>query len=141
MMMRRVARLAMLIALVWARPGFAQSQAINGTIEGTVTDGQGGVLPGVTVTITHIDTGTTRVVVTNETGTYRAPLLPLGTYKVDFTMQGFSKFTRSGITLTAGQTIVLNEALKVGVQEDVTVTADSPVVNLAKTDVGRNLTE
>ena len=141
MTMRRVMALTLLVALVWAQPGFAQSQAINGTIEGTVNDGQGGVLPGVTVTITHIDTGTTRVVVTNETGTYRAPLLPLGTYKVELAMTGFSKFSRTGITLTAGQTLVLNEALKVGVQEDVTVTADSPVVNLAKTDVGRNLTE
>ena len=43
MTMRRVMALAVLVALVWARPGFAQSQAINGTIEGTVTDGQGGV--------------------------------------------------------------------------------------------------
>src|SRR4029077_12586424 len=62
----------------WGVPAFAQSQAINGTIEGTTKDVQGGVLPGVTVTITHLDTGTQRVVVTNETGTFRAPLLPLG---------------------------------------------------------------
>jgi hypothetical protein len=58
---------------------FAQSQSINGTIEGTVRDNSGGVLPGVSVTVTNADTGTSRTVVTNESGLYRAPLLPLGT--------------------------------------------------------------
>ena len=138
---RRVAVLLLLVASIWAGPAFGQSQAINGTIEGTVTDAGGLVLPGVTVTITNVDTGTPRVVVTNESGTYRAPLLPLGNYKVEFAMTGFAKYVRQGLTLAAGQTLVLNETLKVGVQEDITVTADSPVVNLAKTDVGRNLTE
>ena len=56
----------------------AQGQAINGTIEGTVTDESGGVLPGVVVTVPNIDTGETRSVITNDGGVYRAPLLPLG---------------------------------------------------------------
>ena len=64
-------------------PAAAQSTAINGSIEGVVTDDSGAVLPGVTVTITNLDTGDTRVVVTNESGLYRAPLLPLGRYRVD----------------------------------------------------------
>ena len=138
---RRAVAAWILALCVWASPAFGQSQAINGTIEGTVKDGQAGVLPGVTVTITHVETGTARVVVTNDTGTYRAPLLPLGTYKIEYVMTGFRKHTRAGLTLAAGQTIVLNEALQVGAQEEVTVTADSPVVDLAKIDVGRNLTE
>ena len=70
------------LSLVLSSPALAQSQAINGTIEGTVVDDQGAVLPGVTVTVTNLDTGDTRVVVTNESGLYRAPLLPLGTYRV-----------------------------------------------------------
>ena len=71
------------IALVLsAGSALAQSQAINGTIEGTIVDDQGAVLPGVTVTVANIDTGDTRVVVTNESGLYRAPLLPLGAYRV-----------------------------------------------------------
>ena len=141
MMTRRAVAAWILVLCTWASPAFGQSQAINGTIEGTVKDDQAGVLPGVTVTITHVETGTARVVVTNATGTYRAPLLPLGTYKIEYAMTGFRKFTRAGVTLAAGQTIVLNEALQVGAQEEVTVTADSPVVDLAKIDVGRNLTE
>ena len=71
--------LAVLLALATGLPAAAQSTAINGTIEGTVTDEQGAVLPGVTVTVTNIDTGDTRAVVTNESGLYRAPLLSLGT--------------------------------------------------------------
>jgi len=125
----------------WGVPAFAQSQAINGTIEGTTKDVQGGVLPGVTVTITHLDTGTQRVVVTNETGTFRAPLLPLGNYKVGFDLKGFAKVEQTGIELSAGQTIVLNPTMKVGAAETVTVTAESPVVDLGKTDVGRNISE
>src|SRR5262245_6323785 len=141
MTLRRVLAAGMVATCTWATPAFGQSQAINGTIEGTVTDAQGGVLPGVTVTLTNVDTGQSRVVVTNDTGTYRAPLLPLGSYKIEYLLSGFAKHSRSGITLAAGQTVVLNETLRVGVQEEVLVTADTPPVDLAKTDVGRNLTE
>ncbi len=75
--MRRLV-LSLLAVLAIASPALAQSQAINGTIEGTVTDPSGAVLPGVTVTLTNTDTGAVRSVVTNERGIYRAPLLPLG---------------------------------------------------------------
>jgi predicted S18 family serine protease len=74
--------LSALLSLSLAAPALAQSQGANGAIEGTVSDSSGGVLPGVTVTITNIDTGTERAVVTNEKGLYRAPLLPLGKYRV-----------------------------------------------------------
>ena len=138
----RLVGLAALVLGVATAPAYAQSQAINGTIEGTVQDAQGGVLPGVTVTITHLDTNTPRVVVTNASGTYRAPLLPLGRFSVAWELGGFSRQERTGVTLTAGQTVVLNVTLSVGgLQEEVVVTADAPPVDLAKTDVGRNLNE
>ena len=70
---------AFILSLAVGSSSFAQSTAINGTIEGTVRDGQGALLPGVTVTVTNADTGEQRVVVTNENGLYRAPLLSLGT--------------------------------------------------------------
>src|SRR3954471_5251013 len=70
--------LLLLAFLSFVSPAFAQSQAANGSIEGTVTDPSGGVLPGVVVTVTSTDTGAVRSVVTNESGLYRAPLLPLG---------------------------------------------------------------
>jgi len=113
-------------------PALAQSTAINGTIEGTIKDEQGAVLPGVTVTVSNVDTGDQRVVVTNESGLYRAPLLSLGTYQVVVELQGFKKVERTGISLRAGQTAVIDFALTVGaVAETITVTADSPLVDLA----------
>jgi len=130
-----------LLALASALPTAAQSTAINGTIEGTITDDQGAVLPGVTVTVTNVETGDTRSVVTNESGLYRAPLLPLGTYKVEAELQGFKKYEQSGVTLRAGQTAVIDFKLSVGtLSETVTVTADSPLVDLAKIEQGRTLT-
>jgi len=113
-------------------PALAQSTAINGTIEGTIKDEQGAVLPGVTVTVSNVDTGDQRVVVTNESGLYRAPLLSLGTYQVVVELQGFKKVERTGISLRAGQTAVIDFALTVGaVAETITVTADAPLVDLA----------
>ncbi len=142
MHLRRLCALALVAICALAGPAFAQSQAINGTIEGTVSDASGAVLPGVTVTVTNTDTGTQRVVVTNEAGLFRAPLLPLGRYTVVAELSGFSKFEQAGITLVAGQTVVLNVSLKVGgLTETVTVSADAAVVDLGKTDVGRNINE
>lgn len=133
---------AFLFALAIASPAFAQSQAINGTIEGTVLDDQGAVLPGVTVTVANLDTGDTRVVVTNESGLYRAPLLPLGTYRVSAELQGFKKFEQTGITISAGRTAVIDVKLSVGtVQETITVTADAPLVDSGRIELGRTLTE
>lgn len=139
--MRRVL-MALLCSLALTAPAFAQSTAINATIEGTIIDDSGGVLPGVTVTITNIDTGDTRVVVTNASGLYRAPLLPLGTYRVQAELAGFRGHERTGINLRAGQTAVIDISLLVGaVAETITVTGDSPLVDLGKIEQGRTLTE
>jgi hypothetical protein len=133
---------ALLLSLAVAAPAFAQSQAINGTIEGTIVDDQGAVLPGVTVTVTNVDTGDSRVVVSNESGLYRALLLPLGTYRVAAELQGFRKVEQTGITLTAGRTAVINLTLNVGaVTETITVTADAPLVDTGRIELGRTLTE
>ena len=133
---------AVLLLLAFAAPAAAQGQAINGTIEGTVTDASGGVLPGVTVTVTNTDTGDTRVVVTNESGLYRAPLLPLGSYRVSAELQGFRKYEQTGVALSAGQVAVIDVALGVGeVSEVVSVTAEVPVVDLGRIEQGRTLNE
>jgi hypothetical protein len=141
MQLRRLSALVLVAFCALTGQAFAQSQAINGTIEGTVKDGSGAILPGVTVTITNTDTGTQRVVVTNESGVFRAPLLQLGRFTVLAELSGFSRFEQTGIGLVAGQTVVLNVTLRIGgVTETVTVSADSAVVDLGKTDVGRNIT-
>jgi carboxypeptidase family protein/TonB-dependent receptor-like protein len=130
------------IVLALAVPAFAQSQAANGAIEGTVSDSSGGVLPGVTVTVTNLDTGTERTVATNEKGIYRAPLLPLGTYKVVAELQGFKKFEQSGIKLSVGMTAVVNATMSVGtVSETITVIAESPLLDPARIDIGHTMTD
>jgi len=141
MQLRRLCALALVAVCALTGQAFAQSQAINGTIEGTVKDGSGAVLPGVTVTVTNTDTGTQRVVVTNEDGVFRAPLLQLGRFTVTAELSGFSKYEQTGIGLSAGQTVVLNIPMKIGgMTETITVSADAAVVDLGKTDVGRNIT-
>ena len=125
-----------------APPAGAQSNAINGAIEGTLKDVSGGLMPGVTVTVTNLDNGAVTVRVTNAQGLYRAPLLPLGTYRVSAELPGFKKFEQTGIRLQAGDSVVLDITLEVGAMtETVSVVADSAVVDLGKIDVGRNLNE
>src|SRR4051812_45327901 len=137
----RAAAFALLLvfALV-APPAFAQSQASNGTIEGTIVDASGAVLPGVTVTITNVDTGVVQSTITNEHGLFRAPLLPLGTYKVSAELQGFKRFEKTGVTLSVGETAVVNASMSVGqVSEVVNVTGDSPALNTARIDIGHTM--
>ena len=132
-----------LLSVSLAAPALAQSQAANGTIEGTVLDSSGGVLPGATVTVTNIETGAERIVVTNDKGLYRAPLLALGTYKVMAELQGFKKFEATDIKLSVGQTAVVNATLSVGtVSETITVSsADIPALDIARIDIGHTMSD
>jgi hypothetical protein len=131
------------MSIVLAAPAVAQSTAANGAIEGIVSDSSGGVLPGVTVTVFHIETGTERSTVTNEKGLYRAPLLPLGTYRVTAELQGFKKFEQTGIRLSVGETATVNATLSVGaVSETISVSAaDSPALDVARIDIGHTMSD
>ena len=135
--------LSALLSLSLTAPALAQSQGANGAIEGTVSDNSGGVLPGATVTITNVDTGAERAVVTNEKGLYRAPLLPLGKYRVVAELQGFKKFEGTDIQLSVGQTAVVNATLSVGaVSETITVSSsDIPALDIARIDIGHTMSE
>ncbi len=116
----------------------AQSQALNGQIEGVVTDATGAAIPNASITIKNIETGSERQVISDESGVYRAPLLPLGTYQVTVEVTNFKRLVREGITLTTGQTATVNLGLEAGdVSATVTVTSDAPVADAAKIDVGR----
>jgi hypothetical protein len=86
---RRLYAFALTALLIAAPLARAQSTAINGTIEGVVADSTGAVLPGVSITIANIDTGAQRSLTTGSDGLYRAPLLPLGTYRVRAELNGF----------------------------------------------------
>src|SRR2546428_4882235 len=107
-------------------------------INGTVTDQSGAVLPGVEVTATQTETGLTRSVVTNETGSYVLPNLPVGPYRLVAGLPGFRNFARTGIVLQVGSNPVINVSLEVGqVTEQVEVQADAALVETRSTGVGQ----
>jgi hypothetical protein len=141
-MLRKIA-VFIVLALALSAAAFAQSTAANGAIEGTILDTSGGVLPGVTVTITNVGTGAERSVTTNEKGLYRAPLLPLGKYRVVAELQGFKKFEQTDISLSVGQTATVNATLSVGtVSETITVSSsDMPALDIARIDVGHTMSD
>lgn len=139
-MLRKIV-FAIALALL-ASPAFAQSQAANGTIEGTVADSQGGVLPGVTVIVTNTGTGLERTLVTNETGLFRALLLPLGSYRVVAELQGFKKVQVDNLGVSVGEAVVVNLTMDVGtVNETVEVTSQAPAVQVGRIDVGHTMSE
>jgi hypothetical protein len=124
--------------IVLTPPVFAQSQALNGQIEGMVADQTGAAVKGATITATNIETGASRSVITDESGVFRFPLLPLGTYRLTAEAANFKKSVRDGVSLATGQTATVDLNLETGeVKETVTVSADTSVADAGKTDLGR----
>ena len=127
--MRRSLRLLLLAVAVFA-PGVAYAQ--SSAIAGVVRDSSGGVMPGVTVQVTSpalIEK--VRSTVTDDSGRYQITVLPVGTYKITFTLQGFSTVERENIQLTSDFTAPVNVQLAVGnVTETVSVVAESPAVDV-----------
>ena len=108
---------------------WVSAQVNTGTISGIVQDVSGAAIVGAAVTVRHLDTGTTRTLVTDSGGRYTAPDLPLGNYEVQAQHPGFQTEVRSGINLTVGREAVVNLGLKVGqLSEKVLVTGEAPLV-------------
>ena len=129
-----------LIASVTSQPAWAQSQSINGTIRGLVSDPTGAPVAGATVTVRNLDTGFTRTVTASSEGLYIAPDLPVGTYSVNAQAQGFAPLTQTGIHLVAGSDIVIDKTLKTGsVATSIEVTTDAPILEPAKFVLGRTI--
>lgn len=121
---------------------FAQSQATTGLIQGTVTDQNGAVVAGASVTVKNVNTGFERTVSTNSDGFFSAPLLPLGKYSVTTTASGFSKSILENVEVTLGQTISLKIDLKVGgAVETVDVTAEGEGVETARTELSTQINQ
>jgi hypothetical protein len=119
----------------------AQVSALS-SIRGTVSDATGGALPGVTVTLISpaLQVGQ-MVAVTQADGGYRFGELPAGAYRLRFELSGFNAFVRDELRLTVGFEARVDVAMTVGaIQESVTVTGESPIVDLAKTTTASNLT-
>jgi hypothetical protein len=125
---------ALALAAVSGAPIAAQQQL--GAIQGTVTDANRAVLPGVTVTVTNLATGITRTAVTNETGVYRVPSLDPGRYTAQAELQGFGTARETGLTLSVGATIGVNFTLTAGkLEETIQVRAVAPDIQTEKADL------
>src|SRR5213593_2077444 len=106
------------------------AQTSTATILGVVKDTTGALIPGVSITIKHTDTGQTRTAISSETGDYIVALLPVGEYEITTTIPGFKQEVRRGINLVVGQQAVINLTLEVGaIAEQVIVTEEAPLVN------------
>src|SRR5437867_3442977 len=106
-------------------------------ISGRVQDTTGAVLPGVEVTATQTGTGIARTAVTNETGSYVLPNLPIGPYRLQAALPGFRTYVQSGIVLEVNSNPVLNIVLEVGqVAETIEVQANATLVETRNSGIG-----
>ena len=138
--MLRLPRLVCVAALTIAMAAPAMAQTTPSHLIGTVKDAQGAVLPGVSITATAPSLIGSQTVVSEANGTYRFPSLPAGTYTLKFELSGFKALTRSGIVLALGQTLTIDGEMQLAtLQESVTVTAESPIVDTSSTAVGNTL--
>lgn len=127
------------LALALAAPAPLLAQVADAVIEVAVLDDSQQPMPGVTVTATNLATGLTRTIVTETSGGGRVPALPPGDYEVKFELAGFAPLSRR-ITLRVGELGRIDVAMKIaGVAENVTVVAESPVVDVFKTDSSTNI--
>jgi outer membrane receptor protein involved in Fe transport len=132
---------ALLIAcLLWASPALAQGSA--GEISGTVRDEQKGVLPGVTLTLTHQGTGVARTAATEADGRYLFAALSPGRYALLAELAGFAAQQRADIEITVGLGLVHDFTLGLaGVREVISVHAPAPVVDTTKAEVAAVVTQ
>ena len=125
-----------LVAFGVAGLDVGQAQTRGAEVRGLVRDAQGGVLPGATVTLKNQKTGVLRTDVTDERGEYRFRQLPPGTYDVSTELTSFTPVSYEGIVLRVGFDVIRNFDLQIKtVEETVTVTAETPVIDVTQIEV------
>ena len=129
-------RKLILFTLLVAWPTSALSQQIYGRLEGAANDAQGLVLPGVTVTLESTELVAARSATTDVDGSYRFAQLVAGSYNMTFELGGFQTLVFEDITVVGGSTFEINSTMDIAtVAETVTVTGESPVVDVKSTGV------
>jgi hypothetical protein len=134
--MSRVARCVAVVVCMAAlgHAATALAQVSTGQIFGKVTDSSGGVLPGVAVTIASPALIQPQTAVTSESGGYQFPRIPIGTYSITFDLTGFKKTVHNDVVIQAGFNAEIDIKLEIStLQETVTVTGESPVVDTRST--------
>ncbi len=133
--------LPIFLLLLAAFTAAAQTQAINGSIRGRVTDVAGASVPAAKITISNDQTGFSRSLVSDDDGYYVFPNLPLGTYTVSVQKEGFATQKYTGVSLTAGTEAVLDSRLNVGaVTTEVEVSGGAPIIEPSRISTGRTIT-
>src|SRR5207244_3373170 len=129
------------MALCLALP-LARAQSTGGRIRGTVMDPSGGAVPAATVQLINEGTHATRETLSGANGEYIFIEVPVGSYEVDLTLQGFKKYVRKGIVLDLNQVLTLDIALQLGGSTDIVeVTGAPPVVDTTSTQLGAVVNE
>ncbi|MBK9088964.1 MAG: TonB-dependent receptor [Holophagales bacterium] len=132
--MSAVPAFALLVVLGLAgAPALAQT---TGSIEGTVSDSNGGSLPGVAVDIKSPALLGTRSVVTDAAGRYKFPAIPPGVYTVSAALSGFTKAEKTNVRVPLGGTATVAITISVSIKEEVVVTGEAPVVDTTSTTAG-----
>jgi hypothetical protein len=122
--------------------GLVFGQGSTGAITGTVKDMSGAAVERAAVTVRHIETGLTRSVQADTTGSYSVPSLPVGAYEVTAEKMGFRRELRRGIDLVVAQEAVVDLVLQVGsIEQQVTVTEEAPLVNTTLASTSGLITE
>jgi len=126
-----------------AAPVLAQAQISSADLKGAILDPSKAAIVGATVTATNVNTGVSRSTTSDQSGEYRIPLLQPGEYEVKVEMQGFAAQRHKGITLTVGQTALLNFELKVGTvtTEVEVVGTEVPVIETERTHQSETITQ
>ena len=120
----------------------AFGQGERGTLNGTVTDPTGAVIPGATVKALNVATGVETTVQTTSTGVYRIPYLPPGTYRLTVSSDGFKTAIRENVILSVAQTLTVDFTLEVGaVTDQVTVSAEPPLLEAGTAEIGYYVTK
>ena len=140
---RRVAPFGVLpLALLVGLAVPASAQVSNAVVIGIAADAQGGILPGVTITVTNTESGVVRTIVTEENGRYRLGGIPPGRYNLKAELPGFATQEVKDITLTIGLEYIKNFTMGLqGVQESITVTGESALVETTRTEVAAIVTQ
>ena len=134
--MKVVVRAIPLFVLLLLHADTAALAQATAELNGVVRDESGGVLPGVSVTATQTETGFTRTVVSDATGSYAMPNLPTGPYRLEVALQGFRTYVQTGIVLQVGATPTINVSMAVGsLEETVSVEAAAPLVDVRSAGV------
>lgn len=121
---------AVVLAVAAVSGTAAFAQVTTASIRGTVKDTSGGVLPGVTVNVTHMDTGFVRTVTTDAAGHFDVQSLAPGRHRIAAELSGFRRYVRNDVGLSVGQNVTLAISLEVGqLAEEVVVTGEVPLVD------------